>query len=1234
MNTLPVRTTDGTPLRRLLAWTATTAVAFSTLLVAAGAIAHADPAAPALHGAGHADQLRDVPIPGLPNHHAGDYIVTLRNAPVGSYAGTIAGLRATRPARGQQLDAHSAPARAYSSYLLDQIEAVSSTVGASPTARYTLALNGFAAHLTGKQADALVKRHDVLAVTPSVLHKVEAVSDNEFMGLEHHSRDGVEDGLWSKIGGAENAGQGIVVGDIDTGIAPENPSFAGDPLSTTPSDDKPWVSTDGTTISYRKSDGHTFTGTCGKDVPSQQWSTSDCSTKIIGARYFVSGFGRSNLGGTEIGEYLSPRDGQGHGTHTASTAVGEPVEDATVGGRDFGGIAGVAPAAKVAVYKACWAGPDTDSETDDGCMDEDLIAAIDQAVADGVDVINFSIGSPTGAQTVFQPSDQAFLGAAAAGIFVSASAGNEGSGASTADHGAPWYTTVAASTIPTYEATATFGDGSTATGASITVPEAGLSGPLVRADLVANPGVAQPDLCTDGSLDPAQVSGKVVVCTRGVNARVDKSKEVARAGGIGVILVNRTKDSLDLDVHSVPTIAIDAAHYDAISSYAATPGATVSFADGNSVGDTPPAPQVAGFSSRGPVEADGGDILKPDLAAPGVGILAGGPNAAGAAPTYEFMSGTSMAAPQVAGLAAIYLGEHPLAPPAEIKSALMTTASPTLDSSGGPLKDVFAEGAGQVDPTRFLHPGLIFSSGYADWAAYLHGLGYLGGTTTLDATQLNLPSIVQGEMPATEHITRTVTSDSAGTYRARTDLTGFDVQTSPSVLTFSGPGQTATFTVSVTRSSAPLNRFSQGSLDWIRDGDQQRVHMPLAFRPVDVVARHSVLATGGPSGSVEVPFTNGVAGKPAITLQGLVKATHLPDDGTADDPSHTAGTHSTDTVLEVDREVPDGLAALRFSAHAVLPGADYDLFLYKVELDDHDTVTAVDGAWGAMEGGPDESLVLADPEPGTYILLAQAYAVAGDVDFYEAYLPASQTLSGASLSTANVTDRPGATTSATVHWSGLDPSSQYLGMLRIATKATGVEIVTAATPAVVPTKPPASSPALSALTRPVLTGKARPGRTLTATPGTWSAPVATVSYQWRIGGVAVPGASRRTFVVPRSARGRAVTVAVSATAAGRAPATAVSAPALVGRQIARVALTVQPLHHAVRAFVSVRSSVTPTGRVTVSAGGVRRTVRLVKGHATVTLRGIRPGRATVRATYAGSAKVRAAHAARTMRVRR
>ena len=231
---------------------------------------------------------------------------------------------------------------------------------------------------------------------------------------------------------------GVVIGVIDTGIAPENPSFAGERLRSVKGSDPYLV---GNTVVFEKSDGREFRSA---RMTGDDWAKSDYSTKLIGAQFFATG--AADAGFSFDHDVLSPRDSDGHGSRSASIAAGDSGVDVTIDDVEFGAVSGVAPAAKIASYKACFVGEDPLVATDDVCVGSDVLAALDRAVADGVDVVNYSIGGGAGASE-WAADDIAFYNAAVAGVFVAVSAGNAGPGASTVQGGAPWYTTVAASTV-------------------------------------------------------------------------------------------------------------------------------------------------------------------------------------------------------------------------------------------------------------------------------------------------------------------------------------------------------------------------------------------------------------------------------------------------------------------------------------------------------------------------------------------------------------------------------------------------------------------------------------------------------------------------------------------------------------------------------------------------------------------------------------------------------------------
>jgi subtilisin family serine protease len=966
-----------------------------------------------------------------PAYSDGRYIVTLRDDAVAAYTGGLDAFSATQPVDGGELDVSSRRVVDYSAYLRGRQQSVADSVRASITSSYTVTTNGFASVLTASQAKALSRDPRVAAVVPDELLHLQATSSADFLGLTG------DDGVWAATGGVESAGEGIVVGVIDSGISPENASFAGAPLGTA-AGEEPYL--DGDAVVFDKADGTAFRGEC---VTGPGFTAADCSTKLITARYFVDSYTPGAVGEHD---YLSPRDGNGHGSHTSSTAAGDTGVAAEVAGRDFGRISGVVPGAKVAMYKACWSGATHD---DDGCQTGDLLAAIDAAVADGVDVINYSIGGGA-AQTTVSLTDEAFLNAAAVGIFVAAAAGNDGAGASTADNAAPWITTVAATTIPSYEATVRLGDGRTFLGGSITVPQdAPVTGTLVDATAVAAAGAEAPALCGPGTLDPAKTAGHIVLCDRGVIDRLLKTEEVKRAGGVGVVMVNPTASSVDLDAHALPTVHVDSFAYEALHAYAVTDGATVSLEDGNADG-LPSAltPQVAGFSSRGPILADGGDLLKPDVSAPGVAILAAFANAPGAPGQYALVSGTSMASPHVAGLAALYLGEHPDASPAEIKSAMMTTAYDTVDAEGAPMSDPFAQGAGHIDPTRYFDPGMLYLNGTEDWLGYIESVSKVDlGVAAVDPSQLNLASIGVGGLAGSETITRTVTATRAGTWTAEAPvLDGVTAVVSPSTLSFGAVGEQQQYSVTFTRTDAPVDRFVTGQLVW-RDGSDRAV-TPVAVRPVSLDVPAVVVGEGA-QGSLDIPVSVGSTSDFAIAKTGLVKGQVMRGSGTAG---------PIDEPVRSDRwviDVPDGTALGHFVLEGADPAADLDLHLSSFDSAQQ-LIPWADSATPSSH----EEIDFGGLPANRYVLDVDFFSGVGDLDYtLTSYVLGSSTNDGALTVTPETLHTTlGQPASVGVSWSGLEPGSSYYGMVGFGDSGHSTALQITVPGSVIP---PAATPSLS-----------------------------------------------------------------------------------------------------------------------------------------------------------------------------
>jgi hypothetical protein len=638
------------------------------------------------------------------------------------------------------------------------------------------------------------------------------------------------------------------------------------------------------------------------------------------------------------------------------------------------------------------------------------VAAIDQAVADGVDVINFSI---SGTATNFRdPVEIAFLFAADAGVFVAASAGNAGPTNGTVAHPSPWITTVAAGTHNRqFVATATLG---TTVYNGISVANAGV-GPAALVDSTAaaltGADANAAALCfsstwTGGTpiLDPAKVAGKIVVCDRGTNDRVDKSRAVKEAGGVGMVLVNVASGTLNADFHSVPTVHLSHTVRNAVKLYAASTGATATLSAG-----TPDyaavAPFTASFSSRGP-SAAGGVLLKPDIIAPGQDILAAVAPPGNGGRSFDVYSGTSMSSPHVAGLAALFKEKFPGWSPMAIKSALMTTAGNVLDTTDttNPAL-IFRQGAGHVRPLAATNPGLVFDSNFNDWFGFLCGTQLpvsfctSAGVPVLQPQNMNVASVSLGAMPGIQTVTRRITNvtNTPSTYvPSIAGLSGFSVAMPASISV--APGQTVAFTMTFTRTSATLGSYGGGQLT-LSDGTHN-VRVPIVVRPVTLGAPAEA------TGSYQVSF--GYDGPFTVTPRGLVPAVRA------------AGSVATNGTVDFTITVPADLSYVRFSLFDsdVSQASDLDMEVYR------------DGVLVGASGGPTtaEQVSFANPVPGTYVVRVVGFAVpVGAANFTLSHWKLGNTDAGNMTLSAPTPVTTGSTGTVTVTTTGLDPSKRYLG---------------------------------------------------------------------------------------------------------------------------------------------------------------------------------------------------------------
>lgn len=694
---------------------------------------------------------------------------------------------------------------------------------------YNNVVHGYSARLTVEEARLLEGQPGVLLVQEDKKYELHTTRSPDFLGI-------VNDGMSLP---QSSTGKDVIIGVLDTGVWPESSSYDDKEVGPIPSGWK---------------------GTC---ETSKTFSSSSCNRKLIGARFFSEGYEAAYGPIDETVESRSPRDDDGHGTHTSTTAAGSTVVGASLFGYAAGTARGMARHARIATYKVCWLG---------GCLSSDILMAMEKAIADGVDILSMSLGGSVA--DYFR--DTVAIGAFAAmskGILVSCSAGNGGPSAGSLSNVAPWITTVGAGTMdrqfPSY---VTLGNGKKLTGSSLYSgkPLPGSLIPLVYAGNISR--ASNGNLCMKGGLIPEKAKGKIVVCDRGLNPRAQKGLAVREAGGIGMILANTDTfgEELVADAHFIPTAAVGQSSGQEIKRYAfSDPNPTAMVASGRTQLGVQPSPVIASFSSRGP-NLITPDILKPDLIAPGVNILAGWTGKVG--PTglpedtrrvdFNIISGTSMSCPHISGLAALIKAAHPEWSPAAVRSALMTTAYVKY-KNGERIRDIatgkpstpFDYGAGHVDPSSALDPGLVYDTTTNDYIEFLCAIGYTSSMIKLVTKQdyvckadvkyrvadLNYPSFAVpletasgpnggSKAPAVVKYTRTLTNvGDPATYKVSfpQETNAVKILVQPEVLDFSTPNEKKTYTVTFTATSMPSGTSSFSHLEW-SDG-KHTVGSPIVF---------------------------------------------------------------------------------------------------------------------------------------------------------------------------------------------------------------------------------------------------------------------------------------------------------------------------------------------------------------------------------------------------------------------
>ena len=940
---------------------------------------------------------------------AGGYIVFMAGEPAAAYQGGIQGLSATKPAAGKKIDAKSPAVARYVDHLKAAQDAALKAAGISPDKMiysYTIDLNGFAAQLTEAEAAALAKQPGVLRIVPDTMRYIQTDSSPKYLGLDAKA------GPWKK--GVD--GTGVVVGVIDTGIWPEHPSFADDGK-------------------YKPPPIHISECNFGNTA----WNANDapftCNNKLIGAYEFLDTY--KLAWGLSPDEFDSARDDNGHGTHTTSTAAGNSGVAASIYGIPRGIISGMAPRAHVVMYRAC---------ADAGCYTSDLVGAIEQATVDGVDAINYSIG---GGASVTGADDLAFLIAADAGVFVATSAGNSGSGAYTigGPSSCPWVTSTGANTQERFwQGTVTLGNGAVYTGASITSGTGWY--PLVDAATLGN------EYCYSGSGAgnfTASVVDKIVLCKRGGNARADKSLAVDEAGGAGMVMYEASNvNNLFTDTHWVPTVHVDNTPGLAIKGYIASDANPTAMLTGGVKSAWLPNPSMVLFSSRGPNPV-AEDIIKPDVTAPGIQIMAGNspmPNRSGSEPylypgeLFQAIAGTSMSSPHVAGVYALLKQYNPEWSAAMAKSALMTTARQNvLDNNRTSWADPFDMGAGHIYPGGKLQkgsafePGLAYDAGFYDYLGFLCSAGpevFANPDATcaalasmgipLDPSDLNYPSIGVAELAGSQTVVRTVTSvakeNGWRTYNVSVvEPDGYDIVVEPSTFRIK-KGQSVTFEVHITNVSAPIGQWRFGSLTWTEKQGRYSVRSPIALRASEFDAP-AELSANGASGSLSFPVKFGYTGAYTAAPHGLVPATATADN-VVQDPDQEFDPN--DGYSDVHTFNLSGAAFFRVKIppEAVEADADLDVFVYNPSGQQVASSTS---------GGTDEQVDILLPADGAWKVYVHGWSAPGGDSDYTLYSWVVSATPGGSL---NLDSAPssavlGEVGTVQVSWSGLANPSWNLG---------------------------------------------------------------------------------------------------------------------------------------------------------------------------------------------------------------
>jgi len=803
--------------------------------------------------------------------------------------------------------------------------------------QYKIATNGIVVELTSKEALAVKKMSGVKNVVSDWIEKAQTDAGPEWIGAE---------GIWNgSATGVSTKGEGIIVGVIDTGINLDHPSFAD-------------MGGDGYDHTNPKGSG-IYTGWCDSDDLNYDPSLP-CNDKLIGVW---------------SGDEDSPEDANGHGTHTASTAAGNVVNYVTINAPTTSltltePISGVAPHANIIAYNI-------EAEAGLGsAYGSTIIAATEQAIIDGVDVINYSFGSSSGDPWIFA---EHWFNVREAGIFVATSAANNGPDPDTigSPANAPWLMSVAASSHNRKLGNVLMNLSSGVTSLDDIEGE-GLTESLADSSIVYA-GDIDPDNCgCDGDYTPGTfINGEIVVCDYNSPGheyigRVNKSKNLADAGAGGFILINKSewKSALLVDSYAIPGMCIPFDAGENLKTWLAS-GADHTGAIRGVLVEPAPGDIMAGFSSRGP-NGPVPDVIKPDVTAPGRRIVAAvNTTDQSDSPEFDVYQGTSMSSPHAAGAAALMCALYPNWTPAEIQSVLMSTAlNTTLKEDAATPADPFDVGAGRIDLGLAANAGLALDE-------TPENLWNSNPLTGGDPTTLNLASLCNSKCVGGCSWTRVVrnTLDQSVTWTPSVDApSGVTLDVSPSSFTI-GPDETQEIVIAVDVAGMPVNEWIFGSVMFSADGGAASdAHFPVAVLPSSGNLPDSMtIETRRNAGSQTLKDLEAIGiSDMTIEVDGLAKATldnrELSEDPTNGDPFDNL---NDGTVFYIVVNVPNGAKRLVAEITAS-ESPDIDLFVGTGNTPGAGTLDcySATGSWK-------EYCNINDPAPGDWWILVQNWEASG-----------------------------------------------------------------------------------------------------------------------------------------------------------------------------------------------------------------------------------------------------------------